>query len=50
MDLREQQAHDLIILYMQAHTDQWNQSGELDKIVAMYKSIHAEILARLNRR
>jgi len=29
---------------------QWKQSGELDKIVAMYKSIHAEILERLNWR
>lgn len=49
MNPREQQAHDLTILYMQTHTDHWKQNGELDKIVVMYKSIYAEILERLNK-
>jgi len=47
MNPTEQKVHDLAILYMQNHTEEWKQDGELTKIVAMYKSIYAEILKRL---
>lgn len=50
MNLHEQQAHDLAILYMQNHVDHWKQDGELDKMVIMYKSIYAEMLKRLNEK
>lgn len=40
-----QRAHDLTILYMQAHTNQWN--GRLDNLVTMYKKYYAKILKKL---